>query len=169
MDVWAYILEDGITVAATMDINSVPQGFQTTKFTIDNLGKTNFKVENGQIIIDEDKNIVIARNKKIIQFANNCGKVITSGFKSGNNTYGSQITDQNNIYTAAKYGGYLWTLNSNNMWLFIQYTSEEAQQIESDLHIFIQNQQNIYANLITQVNNSSDITYIESLSWPSLT
>ena len=67
MDVWAYILEDGITVAATMDINSVPQGFQTTKFTIDNLGKTNFKVENGQIIIDEDKNIVIARNKKIIQ------------------------------------------------------------------------------------------------------
>jgi hypothetical protein len=167
MDVWAYILEDGVTVAATMDINSIPQDTQTSKFNVENLGKTNFKVVNGQIVIDEDKNIIIARNKKLQQIANNCGQSIIAGFKSGNNSYGSQTTDQYNIHTAAKYGGYLWTLDSSNNWLFIQYTIEEAQQIENDLHTFIQNQQTIYANLMTQINNSTDINYIESLSWPS--
>jgi hypothetical protein len=166
MDVWAYILDDGVTVAATMDINSVPQGVQTTKFTVQNFAKTNFKIENGQIVIDEDRAIHLARGKKIQQLSVSCGQSIISGFTSGDFTYGSQSTDQLNIHTVAKYGGSLWRLDSDKKWSFVQYTSEEAQQIEKDLTEFIQSQQNIYANLVIDINSSSDIAYIDSINWP---
>jgi len=165
MDVWAYILDDGVTVAATMDINSVPQGVEMTKFTVQNLGKTNFKIENGEIIIDEDANVVKARAIKIPQLAYSCGQAITAGFNSGNFTYGSQTTDQLNIHTAAKYGGSLWSLDSSNNWKFIEYTSEQAQQIEQDLSSFILAQQSKYANLVSQVKASSDVAFIESVVW----
>jgi hypothetical protein len=167
MDVWAYILDDGITVAATMDINSVPQGVQPTKFTVENLGKTNFKVENGQIVIDEDKAVLLARGKKTQQLAGRCGQAIVAGFKSGNFTYGSQTTDQLNIHTAAKYGGYLWRLDSSNNWSFVNYTAQEGQKIEQDMIAFIQSQQTIYANLVSEIKSSSNISYINSITWPT--
>ena len=165
MDVWAYILDDGVTVAATMDINSVPQDVETTKFTVENFAKTNFKIENGEIIIDEELSIVKARSIKIPQLAFSCGQAITSGFNSGNFRYGTQTTDQLNIHTAAKYGGSLWTLNSSNVWDFVNYTPEQAQQIEQDLSSSIMALQTKYANLVSQVKASSNIAFIESVTW----
>jgi hypothetical protein len=165
MDVWAYILDDGVTVAATMDINSVPQGVETTKFTVQNLSKTNFKVQNGEIVIDEDLAVVKARANKIPQLAISCGQAITAGFNSGNCRYGSQTTDQLNIHTAAKYGGSLWTLDSSNNWNFVDYTPEQAQQIEQDLSSSVMALQTKYANLVSQVKASSNIEFIESIVW----
>jgi hypothetical protein len=167
MDVWAYILDDGITVAATADINSVPEGITPTKFVVDNFLKTNFKVENDQIVIDVDKSVLDAQQKQIRLISPQCASSITGGFYSGSNVYPSQQTDQMNIHSVALYGGSLWTLDASKNWLFVNYTAQEGQKIEQDMIAFIQSQQTIYANLVSEIKASSNISYINSITWPT--
>ena len=166
MDAYCWILQDGVTVAATMDINSVPEGIAPTIIHVDNFAKTNFKVENGTIVIDVDKSIIDARQKQIWLLSPQCASSITGGFRSGSNVYPSQQTDQLNIHSVALYGGNLWTLSSNT-WSFVNYTAQQGQQIEQDMVTFIQSQQTILSQLISSINSSSNVAFIESVTWPA--
>jgi hypothetical protein len=170
MKIYAYVLEDKKTLCAARFLENVPTETNYTILEVDKWPQELKFDENKNIIIDDSKELEKLKSKQIIKINQECSKSITEGFTSsalGNvYSYPSSTTDQLNINSVAMSGeGFLWCLDNLGNWNFIKHTKKQSSQVQKDMLVFIQSQQNKYANLIAQINQANTNNDIFTINW----
>lgn len=136
----------------------------------DNRTSDIFYVSNNALV--GSRNILhLAKTIKQNDLTGKCKKMIIGGFISEalgvQNFYTSSDIDQRNLLSSAQSsnGGLISCKDSSNIWIKTQHSREQAQKVLDDFVTFRDNMRLKLQNYIQQINNSSSIEELNSITW----
>jgi hypothetical protein len=99
--------------------------------------------------------------------ANAIMTTFTSSALGGSFNYGCAPLDQVNISYVSVHGGSLWCQAGVNPWMFTSHTIIQGVQVQADMTSHIQENQAIYAGLLTQINAATTVVAVQAIVWPT--
>ncbi|QOK91586.1 hypothetical protein HF908_08905 [Ralstonia pseudosolanacearum] len=138
----------------------------------------NFDAAGKLSVINPTSSDLIARAKALqadkVQAA--CAAAIVAGFTSSalgaERTYGSKLSDQNDLLNAAlasqgqisTWTAFLWCAEDGT-WTYSAHTAAQVQQVNADWLAYRQAHQKKYADLIAQISQAPTVDDVEKIVW----
>ena len=135
-----------------------------------------FKDKSGHPILLEPSLDDFQKSQKVI-LQSACQSAITAGFTSRAlgtaYSYGSQLTDQNNLLSAlnaaqgqaANWTTPLWCADGACVWDYRPHTADNVQQVNRDWVAFRTALQQKYAGLVEQVMSAKTVAAVQAVNW----